>query len=175
MFPPKLKELSTKLKHFSPKLKDFFSKLKNPPNIFVGDVQKPVKKKHALYLKNISHWHFWSSVVKNLHSVDVLFGQEVIQSTNVLTDFDETSAIGLAKLEKDISRSEMALAEGLSVFFLFFRSARDILTPDALELAKRTLVVEADPSDSRCSASESVKKCFILYTVALDKKSIYQN
>ena len=117
------------------------------------------------YLKNISHWHFWSSVVKNLHSVDVLFGQEVIQSTNVLTDFNETSSIGLAKLEKDVSRSEMALAEGLSVFFLFFRSARDILTPDALELAKGTLVVEADPSDSRCSASESVKKCLILYTV----------
>ena len=118
------------------------------------------------YLKNISHWHFWSSVVKNLHSVDVLFGQEVIQSTNVLTDFNETSAIGLAKLEKDVSRSEMALAEGLSVFFLLFRSARDILTPDTLELAKGTLVVEADPSDSRCSSSESVKKnlCFLLRT-----------
>ena len=101
--------------------------------------------------------------MKNLHSVDVLFGQEVIQSTNVLTDFDETSAIGLAKLEKDVGRSEMALAERLSVFFLFFRSARDILTPDALELAKGTLVVEPDPSDSRCSSSESVKKCVTLF------------
>ena len=30
------------------KLKDFLPKLKNPPNPFVGDVQKPVKKKPGL-------------------------------------------------------------------------------------------------------------------------------
>ena len=40
-FPPKL----PKLMEFFPKLKDLFSKLKNSPNAFVGDVQKPVKKK----------------------------------------------------------------------------------------------------------------------------------
>ena len=44
-FPQKIQNLPPKLKEFYPKLKDFFSKLKNPPNPFVGDVQKPVKKK----------------------------------------------------------------------------------------------------------------------------------
>ena len=44
-FPNKLQNFPAELKDFFPKLKDFFSKLKNPPNPFVGDVQKPVKNK----------------------------------------------------------------------------------------------------------------------------------
>ena len=43
-FPAKRQILPPKLKEFLPKLKEFFSKLKNPPNPFVGDVQKLVKK-----------------------------------------------------------------------------------------------------------------------------------
>ena len=45
IFPNKLQNFPAKLKDFFAKLKDFFSKLKNPPNPFVGDVQKPVKNK----------------------------------------------------------------------------------------------------------------------------------